>query len=536
MNRRVRELAKTLLFGTGLIASSSWCAVGAPVVPQPPTGPSVPRDSDDPRRRITVGEPPPTGVVDAEDLAPFFDAARERRVDVIGISDSNQIHHGVGWDQGFTVALADRFVMYGTGLLSSDPNAPNNANHGYRSGAIMFPTSMPVQSPVPTELSQVWSLVSNVVPSGIGCLQPGSSFGPALAGVTIDADSPIDPTGPLRFTFSYGAFPTDGGGFRPQFRYNGPSYGGWQQGEWISTFNPGGYQMRTAVYDVPAGDRAGNGVYAGYSRPGGEPMLGPIFTGLMRGENLAHQHGVAYSTLIYDGGKGLRSMASRLMNMPMTQLQYYFTELTRQQNSPDKMLLVCINSGFNDPVEQLPSIGPGMYTDALSAESYADNLLALTSRITEAWVASGFDPSGLYFLVFPSHPPPPYHFAHYLTLYRQAAAQFARERPRFACVDFDRLVTWNQMAANQLYYLGTVDTQHLSTNGYEAMSRLLFTALLGPMVPGDVTGDSRVGIEDVAEIVSHWGESTGAWMSGDTDGDQLVTLADLATVIENFGR
>ncbi len=534
MSRRARELAKMGLIDAAVVIAVTWCAVGAPVVPQPPTNPSVPRDQDDPRRRIVIGEPPPPGVVDAEDLKPFFDAARVRRVDVIGISDSNQIHHGVGWDQGFNVALAERFSMYATPLVSC---APSNGTQGYLSGALVFPTEIPVQQPVPLVFTNFWNSIPAVTPSGIGNLAAGVSFGPSLAGVAIAANSPIGVTGPLRFTFSYGAYPTPGGGFRPQFRYNGPnSYGGWQQGDWVSSFNPASHEMRTATFDIPAGDRGGNDVYAGYTRPASEPMLGPIFLGLMRAENRDRTVGVSYSTLIYDAGEGLRTMASRLINMPTSQLQYYFTEVTRQQNSPSKMVLVCINSGFNDPNETLSSIGPAQINDSFSGESYADNLLALKNRITQAWVACGYDVSGLYFLVFPSHPPPVFHFAHYLTPYRQAAAQFAAQHPRIASVDFDRLITWEQMAGNNWYYFSTIDTYHLSTAGYEGMSGLLFNALLGPVVAGDVTGDSRVGLEDVAEIVSHWGESTGAWMSGDADGDGIVTLADLARVIDHFGR
>jgi len=53
---------------------------------------------------------------------------------------------------------------------------------------------------------------------------------------------------------------------------------------------------------------------------------------------------------------------------------------------------------------------------------------------------------------------------------------------------------------------------------------------------GDVTGDRRIGLDDLALLLSNFGRPSGATTEdGDIDGDQAVTLLDLAILLSRFG-
>lgn len=52
---------------------------------------------------------------------------------------------------------------------------------------------------------------------------------------------------------------------------------------------------------------------------------------------------------------------------------------------------------------------------------------------------------------------------------------------------------------------------------------------------GDVDGDGSVDLNDLAEVLSQFGQS-GPGLGGDLDADGDVGLSDLAIVLANFGR
>jgi predicted outer membrane repeat protein len=56
------------------------------------------------------------------------------------------------------------------------------------------------------------------------------------------------------------------------------------------------------------------------------------------------------------------------------------------------------------------------------------------------------------------------------------------------------------------------------------------------LVPGDLDGDGDVDIADLAQLLAHYGTTTGAtYADGDIDGDDDVDLSDLAALLANYG-
>jgi len=58
----------------------------------------------------------------------------------------------------------------------------------------------------------------------------------------------------------------------------------------------------------------------------------------------------------------------------------------------------------------------------------------------------------------------------------------------------------------------------------------------GVFCPGDVNGDGRVDLADLAQLLGHYGETSGmTYEDGDLDGDGDVDLADLAELLGHYG-
>jgi hypothetical protein len=57
--------------------------------------------------------------------------------------------------------------------------------------------------------------------------------------------------------------------------------------------------------------------------------------------------------------------------------------------------------------------------------------------------------------------------------------------------------------------------------------------IIGTIVPGDVTGDGHVGVDDLLAVIADWG-CLGP-CTGDATGDGTVGVDDLLLVIANWG-
>ena len=463
--------------------------------------------------------PAPERVANAQALAPWFKAAELGRADIVCFGDSNQSFGGHGWDDSVSAASSARFGLYATGLLAPGENNGNGSGVGF--GYQGHSTSSNGQfrySGAPAELELF--LFPGLIPPFSYLYVPfeGQAGGLVNQGMFLLRNSAIGNHSTLRFHTVFGVFPgLHPGVFRPSVRRAEPPFEAILDGPLVLTRGVN-YGVASASIDLPAAVRD----YAIDFRlsPWGWNIVGPFLAYMMRVENLDRPSGVAVHTLYAFGGNSARDMVVALRAASIEQLTLYFSKV-RELQAGDKHVLVRINTGLNDRGESGVSLGPAAVTPSWLAEGYADNLLALMTRIEEVWSLNGWPADELFFLLSPSHPvsnpdEPT------LASYRRAATELALSRPRTASTNFDAITSYGEMLANGWYNLGGLDTPHLSQPGYTALARRELVAAEGSICWRDLNNDQRIDAEDVYSYYP--------W-NGDLNGDSTVNAADLRCLL-----
>lgn len=469
------------------------------------------------------------GVVFAAALAPFFERARDARVDVVAIGDSNQAYGGIGWDHGWTLALSERFGLYATGLLSAGENAGNGSGLGYTyQGFSTFSTGAFDYSGAPAVLDNLLPGSSPVPPLNYLYLPEGESNGGFLnTGVFTEAGSPLDTNAALRFHLVSAEFAGVGpGSCQLSIRLQQPPYSHLVSGPATST-RAADYGARDVTLDLPAAPR--NAALNFRPSPWGTNLVGPFLAYYMRVENLDRDLGVSFHTLYANGGQSARDMAAALLSASDEQLSLYFSRVRALQAAP-RAVLVRVNTGLNDRNETLVSLGPAAVTDADSAAAFSDNMTAIFARIEAIWSLNGWPPEELYYLISVSHPVSTPDDAE-LVSYREAAEALAVSHPRTAATRFDRLTDSSEMLTNGWYQAGGGDRNHLTLAAFVALSRREVDAARPLPCRGDANDDSQVNFSDVTAILTAFNQCAPLPGQGDADGDRLVRFADITAVL-----
>ncbi|MEC9373680.1 MAG: hypothetical protein VYC34_07540, partial [Planctomycetota bacterium] len=463
----------------------------------------------------------PAAVINPAAIAPFFEAALTERVDIVGIGDSNQLFQADGFDHGWHVALAERYGLYATGLITMN-SGPNAGDRYQRLGAMGATTG------APAALHRFLDPgMGGILPFKYSYLGDEQSQG-GNAGMSINADCPLDVDADLRFHFTYGVFGEGAGAFLPQVRMGVPP---WTP---LATspmgIDPGlgaGGMLEDHALDLPAAHR-------GYSiqylvKPSATMVQGPFFGLYIRAENLERSAGASYHTLLARGGEGARTFAIDLQQASDEYLTEFFRRV-RALQGPTKRVLVRINTGVNDRNDDgLPSVGPiGGYSSD-TPEGYADNLQGVIDRIQGIWHLNGWADEELFFLLTASHPISAPDDPEVQT-YRAAAAALCAVNPRTASVNFDALISAIEMEA--LGWYDPAARVHLSLRGYEGMAALELDAIVQAIAcPPDFDGDGIVNAADLATLLADWGLEN---VAADMDGGG-VTASDLATLLSYWG-
>ncbi len=419
-------------------------------------------------------------VVGGRELAPLWDACRTRRVDVICIGDSNQLHRGAGWDEALSVIWAGEFGSYATGLHTPGENAGSGAGVGAGSATINTGgagNARYADAP-PTARDRMDSETSGLAPSNYLYIASGESLGVTTpAGLSLSDEVTFGFNRAMRFHLTYATFTEQGGAFTISLREDGESITELQRSSRVST--SGGDGVARIALDLPAQPRT-NPLSLRLAPDIASPVNGPFVGYYMRAEAIGVNKGVSVHSMYAKGGMSAYDMALALQSASNATLALFMQESVRLQNgAPTAVVRVC--TGLNDRAESLNSIGPDPQTPGNSPTAYADNLTAIIERLQQAWTLSGFDVSNLYFIITPSHTVPG-EDERPLRLYRAAAKDVAKNKARVAAVDLGALTDAEEIEKKS-WFASQGDYNHLRQDGMRALARRELDALLEAAKP-----------------------------------------------------
>lgn len=489
----------------------------------------------------STADPNPYAVYRAESVAPFFEAARSRRVDIAIIGDSNTRSAGVsGHEDGMARGFADRLGCYATRV---DPLGAAGAWAATVFHSVSYTSGYATDgAPLSIRESLGALPVAGGFPGSYLYLAPGSPVSwTNNSGIGIAAHHPIGISGTLRWHLTYSHWPAAAGGplgfISPTVRAQWPgSAAEVYASGFLHTSGPGVPGRRDFSLDVPAGPRSEHGVLCCLTDFAGQSgARGPFVAQWTRVENLATEAGMAYSPLLYQGGRTARDAALSLLDrVDQPRMAEWFRQVTRLQNG-EPLLLVQIIHGGNDANTATPAVvyergmaqpPPGdpwpIGAPSNSAAGMRQNFQSIINRLRDFWVGAGYDERSLFFLVGGYFPQPPYWNetapgagdGQQWTITQHEGAQAWRELCRnndnVAMIDGYKLSTHEEFTANAWYadpsYPGG-DQAHLSIEGYRAWGAACAEAMLmacdcGPSV--DVDADGGRTITDVFEFLTLW--------------------------------
>ncbi len=445
----------------------------------------------------------PDAVTDADDLAPFFEAAATRRVDVVGIGDSNQLRDGHGWDSGLITALDARFGTWATSLLSLGENNGNGGVSGEGWGIFSTTTGGPyAYSGAPTALDAMLATPENFGPLRYLHIPDQSTGLLQNHGLRVSAGGPIDVNERLFVTTIIGVtqsvLPMS---FRPSTRRADSPYNTVAQAGTPVLYTGATPTSASVVYEIPPATRdfSLQCMLGGFNTS----LAGPFVAYYIRAREADAERGVSFSTLYGVGSQSARDMAQAFVDLPIETLTLYFDTLREQQLDAPK-ILIRINTGLNDRNEQMPPVNGSVFGPA-SGLAFQSNLNTLINRIQEVWTLNGWPEDELYFVITVSHPVGPENgeaggFNNddpTLIDYRARAAAIASSRPRVASVDLNRITTEAEMAENLWYRSTKFDRFHLREIGYEVLAQRELAAMQQGRSWYDTDENGTVEVEDL---------------------------------------
>lgn len=476
-----------------------------------------------------AGDPPPTAadpnrfaVTGGETARRLFHLAESRRVDFAIIGDSNVRNSVVsGHEDGMGRALAARFGCYATrvdpfvGMQSWGASISDQNTFGY-------PPFRLLGSPEAPPAAAQYGLPNTWFPASFGYLPAGVSLPYDYnAGLTLTSTSIIDITLALRYHATQYRWRTPTNG-EFVLTARGPAYTNFAEAV-VSTAGatPG---LSDVMLDVPAGARdAGAGLrFAPGNAAAGHATRGPFFGLWQRVEVPAQETGIAYSPLLYQGGRSARAACVELNAITPSSpaLREWLRQVTRLQNG-DPALCVQIIHGGNDTLDHAPSVGPAGGLDSATPEGHGDNLRGIIADLRSAWSLAGYPPEGLFFILGPYHPR-----GDRLELEKGYEAQWtaiALSTPNTIAVRGTELSSEQEFIDNG-WMRTAIDYAHLSVAGYRAWGVTTVEALQRAACPADLNHDRACSVEDIFVCLD--GYFTGG-SAADFDGDGAVTLEDL---------
>lgn len=446
-----------------------------------------------------------------------------RRVDFIGLGDSNQAYNGLGWDHGIQYGLYTAgYTPYGTGMLC--PAAA--IDPGWRAGRLLdSSTVMPFSGSYAVDLgtddpnedgSDGFNTLDDLyLPRSISypassnfvalrayqwhsskLIASGSS--PANACIFLDLAAPVlltTTSSTLRGHCWYGKYPTAGDGLlRLEWRDSaGTTHGSVLD---VDTEDAGfSLSVVETTHDITTPSSYSGGPTQLQFRfvplsGATDRLRGLASLWYMRVTQPSRTGGWAYSNWYAKAGQTSGGCYTELNALGSSYHQWWFQQVCGAQ-SGNRAAVFQIQFGLND------------VSGAVTKAAYKANIQNLIALIRTNWIAAGFNESDCYFLLLVAHPysttgdTAPYNGENALLQdYRDASEELAAADGNIISIDMTAYYTGDQMISNAYYDGGGSVQAHLSQAGYEALGLAIANDIeaqdpSGGDVPGQ-TGGRRV--------------------------------------------
>jgi MYXO-CTERM domain-containing protein len=439
-------------------------------------------------------------VYNAPALRKIVDAAEARRVDIIGVGDSNQGGGGgYGWDHGYPEAWQKRYGWYATGVFGMNADGGWDGGQGYIDSWGRPWAAQNTGAPAGLDKFRLWydalNDVVNDFPSSYAYLPPSYTETTAhwLPTTVIARDSKLWGQN-LNWHLTYGTFENGNGGFTPAVI--GPS-GLVTKGPLVPT-NTGQVGLRQLELHVGSNQYKNLPSELRFSiSQYGEPSIQGPFFGLWQRVEGDKRTGVSYSTMLWQGGRGLFHAATALQAQSNEALATYLRNVVQTQHG-EPIAMVQVEHGGNDGAFADPSVGPNP-TASNTAAGFADNMHAVVLRLREVWAGMGFKAENLVFQYGPYHPVEGYTFegsgvsrVQRLAGYEDAVIQLAQQHPEYnlAVLRGSRLTTPITMADKGWY--DPTGSAHLTKEGYIGVAELAVAQTIAYAHPERITDKSVV--------------------------------------------
>lgn len=430
-------------------------------------------------------------------LRSLLKKAETRRIDIVGIHNSEGLQGGHGFDTAIQENLGiGRYGIYGSAVHAlfegkgvgsgvgywDATNATKQVSHLSNSGLNTLYKDQVTTAPASQLQYMNWSSAptADVNPLWPLHVPTGSSTNQHI-GLKIGSNSPVPSQEQLDFVFWGVNWGASGGSFTPNLRRGESPFNNIADLP-TQTYNGTNGTLKTTSYTLAANPaRTGTSIEFRTVKFGFPTtpvtMFGPLFMTYIRAMRTAKTNGIAMSALYSFGGRSAYDMYMCLSAWPTASWYHFFDALTYNQSvedPADHVAIFDIYEGSNQAQESGIAAGVPVAGDADHPLNYSWYLRQIVNMIDMHWENSGRNPENIGFRVSCSHPLNDVGLESEMYSYRTAlAAEFANDE-RVCVVDYSQLTTVAEMISEGDF----ADTIHLTRDGYVRIDNLAWQEIL----------------------------------------------------------
>ena len=426
--------------------------------------------------------------------------AANRRIDIVGIWNSEGLQSGTGWDTAIQQALGvDRYGVYATGCHSfCEGDAASGSGVGYwdttdysktvetiANGTLFtYGNARVTTAPSAQRNALDWSSApaGSFAPTKPLYIASGDSNN-TPTGLSLGASTP--PTGPfpagdaITWTWWGVNWGGSGGSFQPIIRRSDSPYTQLASLGTIAYTGTSGTILKSEYAQAADPARTYPSAFRTHSGVNPTSMVGPLFLTYMRACRTNYNRGIAVTPFYSAGGRSAYDMYEALIGVPDLTWEHLFDAATTYQGAEitEHCMVVDIYEGSNQANETSVSAGAPQAGDATHPDNFVWYITQIIAQIQGYWFASGRQVSNLVFRVSVSHPINDSLIEAKCTAYRNALVaglDFTDTHSNVTVLDRSASSSLSEMLAESDFS----DTVHLTDNGYIRTERKAWKQLL----------------------------------------------------------